>query len=142
MTIFKRTAVVLASGFLIIGAGMPAWSSVGGDGGLAFGPLTPEAATKLPSWINPSDVVGMSAEAPTRKNAAKGTDLAVADTSKQAQALLGAVGRRIRHSESGPFYSPQGEAEYRAGVLAFGQGKYDEAIEHLRTADKFVTHPE
>jgi hypothetical protein len=124
------------------GACVPAWSGVGGDariGGLTFTPLTPEAATKLPPWIKPGDVVGMSTEmAATNNDAAKGTDLAVMDTREQAQALLGEVSRHIRHAQRSSFYSPQGEAEYGAGVRAFGKGNYAEAIEHLRAADKCV----
>jgi hypothetical protein len=143
MSIFKKTAVVLVSGFLMAGPCVPAWSSVGDDaqsGGLSLSPLTPEAAAKLPPWIKPSDVVGMGPEVATvHKNAAKGTDLAVTDIRERVQALLGEVSRHIRHAESGSFYSPQGEVEYREGVLAFGKGKYADAIEHFRTADKCVT---
>ena len=93
----------------------------------------------MPPWINPSDVVGMSAEMATvPEKAATGTDLAVMDTKEHAQALLGEVNRHIRHAERGSFYSSQAKTEYVAGVRAFGQGKYAEAIEHLRAADKCV----
>jgi hypothetical protein len=141
MSMFKKTAVVLVSGFLIAGAGMPARASNSGSGsGLHFVPLTPEAATKLPPWLKASDVTGMSIEmAPIPKNAAAETDLAVMDTKEHAQALLGEVSSHIRHAERSSFYSSQAKTEYGAGVRALGQGKYDEAIEHLRAADKCVS---
>jgi hypothetical protein len=146
MRIFKKTAVVLASGLLMAGASIPAWSRVNAEseyGGLSFSPLTPEAAAQLPPWIKPSDVMSMSAETSiAHRSAAPSTDLAVADTSEQAKALLREVRSHIQLAEGSSFYSPQGEAEYKAGVLAFGEGKYAEAIEHLRMADKCVTDRE
>ena len=142
MSIFKKTAVVLVSGFLMGGACMPIYASIGDNNGsgLTFVPLTPEAAAKLPPWIKPSEVKGMSAEmGAAPKKAAGGTNLAVMDTREQAEALLGEVGRHIRHAERSSFYSSEGEAEYGAGVRALGQGKYAEAVEHLRAADKCVS---
>jgi hypothetical protein len=134
--------VILVSGFLMAGACAPAWSAAGDRteiGGLTFIPLTPEAATKLPPWVNPADVVGMSEQmAATHENAGHGTTLAAMDTREQAQALLDEVSRHIRHAQRGSFNSPQGTVEYRAGVRAFGEGKYAEAIEHLRAADRYV----
>jgi len=142
MSMFKKTAVVLVSGVLMAGACMPTWASNGGDrsNGLTFVPLTPEAATKLPPWVKPSDVTGMSVEmAPIPKNRAAGIDLAAMDTKEHAQALLGEVSRHIRHAERSSFYSSQAKTEYGAGVQAVGQGKYADAIEHLRAADKYVS---
>jgi hypothetical protein len=49
------------------------------------------------------------------------------------------VSSHIRHAERSSFYSSQAKTEYGAGVRALGQGKYDEAIEHLRAADKCVS---
>jgi len=134
-----KTAVVLVSGFLIAGACAPTLASVS-DSGLTFVPLTLEAAAKLPPWVKASDVTGMSVEmAPIPKKAATGTDLAATDSKERAQALLNDVSRHIRHAERSSFYSSEGEAEYGAGVRALGQGKYNEAIEHLRAADKCVS---
>jgi hypothetical protein len=142
MSMFKKTAVVLVSGVLIAGSCVPARASNGGYNGtgLTFVPLTPEAAAKLPAWVKPSDVAGMSVEmAPLPKKPMEGTDLAAMDDKDQAQALLTEVGRHIRHAQRSSFYSSQANTEYGAGVRAFGQGKYDEAIDHLRAADKCVS---
>jgi len=61
------------------------------------------------------------------------------DTKEHAQALLGEVSRHIRHAERSSFYSSQAKTEYGAGVQAVGQGKYADAIEHLRAADRYVS---
>ena len=142
MIIFEKTALVVVSGFLMASTCVPAGASkVGYNGtGLSFVPLTPEAAEKLPPWVKPSDVTGMSVEtAPIPKESVPGTNLAAMDDKDQAQALLSEVNRHIRHAERSSFYSSQAKTEYGAGVRAFGQGKYDEAIEHLRAADKCVS---
>jgi hypothetical protein len=48
MSMFKKTAVVLVSGFLIAGAGMPARASNSGSGsGLHFVPLTKAYAAPI-----------------------------------------------------------------------------------------------
>jgi hypothetical protein len=90
MTIFKKTAVVLVSGFLMVGFGIAAQASVSTSttiGGLTFVPLTPEAAAQLPPWIKPGDVVGMSAEvAPVPQRS--GTDLAAMEPKEKAQLQL------------------------------------------------------
>ena len=142
MNMFKKTAVVLVSGLLIAGSCVPARASNGGYNGtgLTFVPLTPEAAAKLPPWVRPSDVAGMSVEmAPLPKKPAEGTNLAAMDDKDQAQALLSEVARHIRHAERGSFYSSEANTEFGAGVRAFGQGRYDEAIGHLRAADRCVS---
>jgi hypothetical protein len=141
MRMFNKMAVVLVSGFLMGAACVPAGASVGGDavGGLTFTPLTPEAAAKLPPWVKPSDVAGMSLEmAPPHRDGAK-TDLAATDPKEEAQSLLSEVNRHIWHAKRSSFYSSQAETEYVAGVQAYGKGQYAEAIEHLRKADKCVT---
>ena len=142
MSMFRKTAVILVSGFLIAGTYVPARASDGSKSrtGLTFIPLTPEAATKLPPWVKATDVTGMSVEmAPVPRKTVMANDLAVLDTKEQAQALLGEVNRHIRHAERSSFYSSQAKTEYTAGVKALGQGKYDDAIEHLRAADKCVS---
>jgi TolA-binding protein len=143
MHIFKKTAVILVTGCLMAGASLPARANVPNatrSGGLTFVPLTPEAAAKLPPWLKPSDVVGMSVEtAPIAGNSAAATDLAVTENKEQAQAWVNEVGRHLRHAKRSSFYSSQGETEYRDGVKAFMQGRYSEAIDHLRTADSFVS---
>ncbi|HKD69604.1 MAG TPA: hypothetical protein VKB84_22385 [Candidatus Binataceae bacterium] len=141
MVKFKKTAAVLVSGFLLTGAWMPARASDESTAfGLHFVPLSVEAATKLPPWLKASDVRGMSVEtAPLPKNAAAGTNLAEMDTRDHAEALLTEVGRHIRHAENSSFYSSQAKTEYGAGVRAMEEGKYSEAIEHLRAADKCVS---
>ena len=140
MSMFRRTAVILVSGFLLAGSCVPTRAdNVGNTGtGLTFVPLTPEAATKLPPWVKASDVTGMSVQMAAEPRTVA-TNLAVMDTKEQAQALLGEVSRHIRHAERSSFYSSQAKTEYTAGVQALGRGKYDDAIEHLRAADKCVS---
>jgi hypothetical protein len=82
----------------------------------------------------------MSVEmAPMPNQASTGTDLAVLETREQAQALQREVKHHLQHAERGSFYSSEAETEYGAGVRAIGKGKYAEAIEHLRAADKSVS---
>ena len=138
MRMFKKTVVVLVSGFLIAGACVPTRASTS-DSGLTFVPLTPEAAAKLPPWVKASDVTGMSVQMAAEPRKIVTTNLAVMDSKEQAQALLGEVSRHIRHAERSSFYSSQAKTEYTAGVQALGRGKYDDAIEHLRAADKCVS---
>ena len=141
MSMFRRTAVILVSGFLLSGSCVPTRAgNVGNTGtGLTFVPLTAEAATKLPPWVKASDVTGMSVQMAAEPRKTVTTNLAVMDSKEQAQALLGEVSRHIRHAERSSFYSSQAKTEYTAGVQALGRGKYDDAIEHLRAADKCVS---
>ncbi len=137
MRIFKRTAAALVSGMLLTGGIYgPATASFGG---LTLVPLTPEVAAKLPPGIKPSDVTGMSLQTAPLKSANPATQMAVMDSKEQAQLLIRDVGRHLRHAKRSSFYSSQAEAEYGAGVRAFGNGRYAQAIDHLRAADKCVT---
>jgi len=138
LNIFNKTAEIAVSGFLTIGAFVPAQASIDkGPGQLHYVPLTNEAAAKLPAWLKASDVTGMSVEmAMPREN---GTNLAVLDTREQARELAHDVSAHLRHAKKGSFYSSQAETEYGSGVRALGQGRYTEAIDHLRAADKCVS---
>lgn len=134
-----KWAVALIAGLVLAGPAIPSWSSTRDNSGLVFKPLTPEVAAKLPPWLKPSDVVGMTDQIPNTSVAgSQGTNLAVMDRRDKAQMLLNKVGRDIRHAERSSFYSSQADTEYRAGLRAFGKGDFAKAIHHLQSADDYV----
>lgn len=137
----KSWVVTLIAGLLLAGPPIQSWSSTGDNGARpVFKPLTPAVASKLPPWLKPSDVAGMSNEIPrTSVGASHRTDLATMDSRDKAQVLLKKVTRDIHNAERSSFYSPQADTEYRAGLRAFGKGNFAESITHLRSADRLVS---
>lgn len=132
-------AVTLIAAILLAGPLIPSWASTRQNSGPVFKPLTPEVAAKLPSWLKPSDVAGMTDAIPgTSVGSSQRTDLAVMDSREKAQMLLHKVGSHIRHAKRSSFYSPQADTEYRAGLRAFDEGDFAKAINHLQTADEYV----
>ena len=124
MTISKGLAAATMAGYLLAAGGLPAKANPPGSGPtqtqatamaaeVPYGPLTSEVAAKLPAFLKPADVAGMSPSV---------EDLSV---QKQATALFI---RAIAHVKDGGSADSRTKAEYNDGAAAYAQGRYIEAI--------------
>jgi hypothetical protein len=125
MPISRRVTATLVTAFLISTAYVPALANshdtqdVGTemtDAVIPCGPLSKDAANKLPWFIKASDVECMNPTLDDLQASIEATSL-----------LLNATADRAMPSSTA-------EAEYRDGVAAYTVGHYVEALAHLRAA--------